>query len=115
VIREALMLDKPEKTRELMATLEAALPFEVALMPDLIEYLSRQQKPVIVKPVETVSGVSYLGDMGGISCRIQPVDSDSAVIVSLTHVRVPRNLAFAKAVLDYQKHRVKMLKRRSYN
>jgi hypothetical protein len=109
------MLDKPEKTRELMATLEAALPFEVALMPDLIEYLARQQKAVIVEPVETVSGVSYLGDMGGISCHIQPADSDGAVIVSLTHVRVPRNLPFAKAVLDYQKHRVKMLKKRSYN
>jgi hypothetical protein len=113
VIREALMLDKPEKTRELMATLEAALPFEVALMPHLIQYLARQQKPVIVKPVETVSGVSYLGDMGGISCHIQPVDSDSAVIVSLTHVRVPRNLPFANAALNYQRHRVKMLKRQS--
>jgi hypothetical protein len=109
------MLDKPEKTRELMATLEDALPFEVSLMPNLIEHLAREQKPVIVKPVETVSGISYLGDMGGISCHIQPADSDSAVIVSLTHVRVPRKLPFAKAVLDYQKHRVKMLKRRSYS
>jgi hypothetical protein len=53
--------------------------------------------------------------MGGISCHIQLADWDSAVIVSLTHVRVPRNLSFAKAVLDCQKHRVKMLKRRSYN
>jgi hypothetical protein len=64
VIREVLMLDNPEKTRELVNTLQAALPFEVALMPDLIDHLARQQKPVIVKPVETVSGVSYLGDMG---------------------------------------------------
>jgi hypothetical protein len=62
------MLDKPEKTLELMAALEAALPFEVALMPDLIEYLARQHSPVIVKPVETVLGISYLGEMGGISC-----------------------------------------------
>jgi hypothetical protein len=115
VIREALMLDKPEKTRELLATLEAALPFEVALMPDLIELLAQQQKPVIAKLVETVSGISYLGDMGGIICHIQPADCDSAVIVSLTHVRVPHNLPFAKAVLNYQKHRVKMLKRQSYN
>ena len=105
------MLDRPEKTRELMATLEAALPFEVALMPDLIEYLAQQQKPVVVKPMETVSGVFYLGDMGGISCSIQPTESESAVIVSLTHVRVPRRLPFATAVLDYQKHRVKKLKK----
>jgi hypothetical protein len=115
VIREVLMLDNPEKTRELVNTLQAALPFEVALMPNLIDHLARQQKSVIVKPVETVSGVSYLGDMGGISCHIQPADSDSAVIVSLTHVRVPRDVPFAKAVLDYQKHRVKKLKKQRYN
>jgi hypothetical protein len=115
MIREVPMLDNPEKTRELVNALQAALPFEVALMPNLIDYLARQQKPVIVKPVETVSGVSYLGDMGGISCHIQPADSDSAVIVSLTHVRVPRDLPFARAVLDYQKHRVKKLKKQRYN
>jgi hypothetical protein len=105
------MLDEPEKTRELMATLDSAVPCEVALMPDLIEYLARQQKPVIVRPTEIVSGVSYLGDMGGISCHIQPADSDSAVIVSLTHVRVPKTLPFAPAVLAYQKHRVKELRK----
>ena len=37
----AKMLDKPEKTRDLIAILEAALPFEVALMPELIERLAR--------------------------------------------------------------------------
>ena len=31
------MLDKREKTRDLIAILEAAVPFEVALMPELIE------------------------------------------------------------------------------
>jgi len=105
------MLDRPEKTRELMATLEAAVPFEVALTPDLIEYLARQQKPVVVTSTETVSGVFYLGDTGGISCRIQPTESETTVIVSLTHVRVPRTLPFATAVFDYQKHRVKKLRK----
>jgi hypothetical protein len=38
------MLDKPEKTSELMAILEAAAPFKVALMPDLIDHLARQQR-----------------------------------------------------------------------
>jgi hypothetical protein len=105
------MLDKPEKTFELMNILDAAVPFEVALMPDLIEDLARQQKPVAVKPIETVSEISYLGDVGGIMCHIQPEDIESAVVVSLTHVRVPRTLPFAAAVLDYQKHRVKKLRR----
>ncbi len=107
------MLDKPEKTRELMDILDAAVPFEVALMPDLIEHLARQQRPVALKPVETVSGVSHLGDVGGITCHIQPDDAESAVVVSLTHVRVRRTLPFAAAVLDYQKHRVKKLKKQT--
>ena len=85
------MLDKPEKTRELMNILDAAVPFEVALMPDVIEHLARQQKPVAIKPIETVSEISYLGDMGGIICHIQPEDAESAIVVSLTHVRVLRN------------------------
>jgi hypothetical protein len=110
-----LMLDHPEKTRELMAILEAAVPFEVALMPDLIELLARQQKPVVVKPNETVSKISYLDDVGGIICHIQPEDAESMVIVSLTHVRVRRTLPFATAVLDYQKHRVKKLKKQGYS
>jgi hypothetical protein len=108
------MLDKPEKTRELIATLEAAVPFEVALMPDLIEHLARQQKPVLVKPIETVSEVSYLGDVGGIVCHVQPEDTESMIVVSLTHVRVPRMLPFATAMLDYQKHRVKKLKKQQH-
>jgi hypothetical protein len=107
------MLDKPEKTRELMDVLDAAVPFEVALMPDLIEHLARQQNPVAIKSVETVSKVSYLGDVGGIICHIQPKEAESAVVVSLTHVRVRPTVHFAPAVLDYQKHRVKKLKKQT--
>ena len=105
------MFDKLEKTQELIATLKAALPFEVALMPELVADLARQQNPVIVKPIETVSEISYLGDAGGIVCHIQPEDADNLVVTSLTHVRVPRTLAFAAAVIDYQKHRVKKLRK----
>jgi hypothetical protein len=106
------MLDKPEKTRTLIAVLKAALPFEVALTPELIADLARQDKPVTVKPIETVSEISYLGDAGGIVCHIQlDEEADNLVLTSLTHVRVPRTLPFAAAVIDYQKHRVKKLRK----
>ena len=112
----APMLDKPEKTRELIDILDAAVPFEVDMMPDLIEHLARQQNPVAIKSIksiETVSKISYFGDPGGIMCHIQPEDVESAVVISLTHVRVRRTLPFAAAVLDYQKHRVKKLKKQT--
>jgi hypothetical protein len=105
------MLDKLDKTYQLIATLKAAMPFEVALTPELVADLARQQKPVIVKPIETVSEISYLGDAGGIVCHIQPEDAENLVLTSLTHVRVPRTLPFASAVIDYQKHRVKKLRK----
>lgn len=105
------MLDKPGKTQELLATLRAAVPFQVAVMPELVARLARQEKPVILKPIETVSSISYLGDTGGIVCHIEADGADSLVLTSLTHVRVPRALPFAAAVLGYQKHRVKKLRR----
>jgi hypothetical protein len=109
------MLDNPEKTARLITALKAAVPFEVALMSDLIDNLAQQQKPVVVKPIETVSAVSYLGDVGGIVCHVQPEDTECMIIVSLTQVRVLRTLPFATAVLDYQKHRVKKLRKQCYN
>ena len=107
------MLDKPDKTRQLMAMLKAALPFEVTLTPELIAALVRQQKPVAVKSTETVSAISYAGDEGGILCHIRPEGADSVIVASLTHVRVARTLPFAAAVIDYQKHRVKKLKKQN--
>ena len=80
-------------------------------MPEPIANLATQQRTLAVKPVETVSDVSYAGDEGGIMCHINPADSDSMVVVSLTHVRVPRTLPFANAALAYQKHRVKKLRK----
>ena len=53
------MLDNPEKTARLIAALKSAAPFQVALMSDLIDHLASQEKPVVVKPLETVSDVSY--------------------------------------------------------
>lgn len=107
------MLDRPEKTSNLLDAMMDALPFEVALMPDLIAHLARQQRPLAVKPVETVSNVSYAGDDGGIMCHICPADTESAVVVSLTHVRVPRRLPFTDAALAYQKHRLKKLRKQN--
>jgi hypothetical protein len=103
------MLDRPGKTEALLDAMERALPFEVSLMPELIACLARQQSPVAVKPVETVTDIA--GDEGGIMCHITPTDADSMVVVSLTHVRLPRSLPFAAAALAYQKHRVKKLKK----
>jgi hypothetical protein len=93
------MLDRLVETAALLVAMQRALPFDVGLMPGLMAGLARGPKPVAVKR-----------DEGGILCHISPSDADSRVVVSLTHVRVPRTLPFAAAALTYQKHRVKKLK-----
>jgi hypothetical protein len=105
------MLDNPEKTARLMAALKLAVPFEVNLTPEVVKQLQAENVANPDQTHRTVSDLSYAGDEGGIVCHIQPEGAESVVVVSLTHVRVPRKLPFAAAVLDYQKHRVKKLRK----
>jgi hypothetical protein len=105
------MLDKPEKTLELIAALKAAAPFEVELTPPLIAHLRAERVAFDPEPRQIVREVSYAGDEGGILCHIEPGNAGKRLLVSLTHLRVDRSLPFSAAVLGYQKHRVKKLKK----
>jgi hypothetical protein len=105
------MLDKPEKTRQLIAALNDALPFEVELTPHMVTHLRSQKVADVVELRQVVSKVSHAGDEGGIVCHLLPKETENVIILSLTHVRVHRSLPFAAEVFDYQKHRVKKLKK----
>ena len=108
------MLDHPEKTARLLAALKAAVPFEVEFVPSLVNYLRAQHVAIADQSQHVVSDLSYAGDEGGIVCHIVPPDRREALVVSLTHVRMPRTMPLASAVIDYQKHRVKKLKKQRY-
>jgi hypothetical protein len=106
------MLDNPEKTASLLAALKAATPFEVELPPALVNYLKSEDIAVGNWLRQTVSDVSYAGEEGGIVCHLSRSDeTGQALIVSLTHLRMPRRSPFAAAVTSYQRHRVKKIKR----
>jgi hypothetical protein len=110
--KEMLMLDHPEKTTRLLVTLKAAAPFEVELTERLIKYLHTQGDVMADQARYIVSDLSYAGDEGGIVCHMLPSkEGKGALVVSLTQVHVPRSLPFAAVVADYQKHRVKKLKK----
>ena len=103
------MLDNPDKTTKLLAALKAAVPFEVELTEGLVKQLRAQHHAGADQKHHTVSDLSYAGDEGGIVCHIVPPEKREALVVSLTHIRVPRSMPLAAAVVDYQKHRVKKL------
>jgi len=113
--RLAPMLDNPEKTARLLAALKAAVPFEVELTPAVVKQLQAEKFAYADQTHRTVSDLYYAGDEGGILCRIAPPDEQRALFISLTQVRMPRTMSLAAAVIDYQKHRVKKLRKQSYN
>src|SRR4051812_12043069 len=104
------MLDNLEKTLRLLADLKASLPFEVELTPSLTQHLRANHIVAADKNRHVISDVSYAGDEGGIVCHIVPSNQREALVVSLTHVRVPRAMPLVVAVTAYQRHRVKRLK-----
>ena len=105
------MLDNPDKTAQLLAELKAAVPFNVILTPQLIGYLRAQRVATAAQAEHIVSDLSYAGDEGGIVCHLAPSEAGAALIVSLTHVVVPRSMPLSPAIQQYQKHRVKKLKK----
>src|SRR5256884_1507248 len=106
------MLDHPERTARLLAALKAASPFDVELAPSLIEYLQAENIADADRMHQVVWDLSYAGDEGGIMCHMsRSSETGRALVVSLTYVRMPRSMPLARAVADYQKHRVKKLKK----
>jgi hypothetical protein len=105
------MIDNPRKTARLLAALKAAVPFRVELVPSLAAYLRAQHVAIADQTQHIVSNLSYAGDEGGIVCHIAPPDQEQALAVSLTQLRVPRDMPLAAAVADYHNHRVKKLKK----
>jgi hypothetical protein len=105
------MLDNPEKTVRLLGALKAAVPFNVELSEPLVKHLRAQHHPIAGQKHHTVSDLSYAGDEGGIVCHMVHSEERGALVVSLTQVRLPRTMPLAADVADYQKHRVKKLKK----
>jgi hypothetical protein len=107
----ALMIDNAVKASRLLAALKEAVPFQVQLTDRLIKPLRGQHDAVAVQTEHIVSDVSYAGDEGGIVCHMVRSGEREALVVSLTQIWVPRSMPLSAAIADYQKHRVKKLKK----
>src|SRR5690349_22935003 len=102
------MLDVPEQTERLMVALKSAVPFEAVISPEALRQLRARDSGSNWTTRQIVHDVSYLGDMGGIVCHLQPPEAREVAVISLTHVRVlPSSLPLAAQVARYQKHRIK--------
>ncbi len=105
------MIDNPDKTEALIARLEAALPVRARPTPEALKAL-RQQSPGPRFPRRCdITKIYYAGDEGGILCTLDfgLDDSKQVYVVSITHLRFDGKSALSRAVVAYQRHRVKKL------
>jgi len=109
------MIDDPDKTDRLTAEIEASLPLETRLSPSLKRTLAKQSPESAIPDSCMVTKISYMGDEGGIVCRLDigGPDTKTPFIVSITHLIFDRRCPVFRQIEVYQRHRVKKLKKQS--
>jgi hypothetical protein len=109
------MIDNPEKTQKLIAEMDANLPVPARLSQSLKGMIRRQVAPITPPEQCQVVEVLYMGDEGGISCRLDldGQDAHDPIIVSITHLNFDKRCPLYRQIDGYQKHRVKKLKKQN--
>jgi hypothetical protein len=108
------MIDNPLTAMELLEQLETALPMSARLTPELRASLGNQNAGAPMPPDGTITGLHYLGDEGGIVCKLDlGANVQSQAFVSITHLRFDPRLPLTRKITAYQKHRVKRLHRQA--
>ena len=64
------MIDDPAEALELMLALEAELPFQATVSKHLVRMYKWENMPTPRSARVEVVNISYLGDRGGIICRV---------------------------------------------
>ena len=113
--RKLVMIDEPRKTEQLLSNLEAALPLESRIGPQLAAIL--KDKIPNLKPLQRcqISRVFYTGDEGGIVCSLQLPEAggDEVYLASITQLLFDPRLPLARPIALYQRHRLKRIRRQA--
>jgi hypothetical protein len=109
------MIDNYEKAMELLDKMKSCLPIPVLPTKEAINKIRQSGVKVSREDLFQIESVLYLGDMGGIGCAITvPEVLESAVIVSLTHLKIHAGHPLAKEIMRYQKKRTKKLAKQQW-
>ena len=109
------MIDDPDKTDRLTAVIEASLPLETRLSPNVKRTIAKQSPEATIPDRCMVTKIFYMGDEGGIACGLDigGPDTKTPFIVSITHLIFDRRCPAFRQIEAYQRHRVKKLKKQS--
>ena len=104
------MIDNFRQVNRLLVTLEENLPIVASMTPQLAARIRQQASGYIPRQC-AVTAVHYLGDEGGIVCKLdlQGGDGRREFLASITHLEFDPRQPFAGDVAAYQKHRIERL------
>ena len=96
----------------LMTEIEANLPLPVIPTKELLKMINERGIKVPLGHLFFIEKVFYLGDEGGICCRITlPNDLKEDFVVSITHLSINQSSSLGKKIKRYQKKRIKDISR----
>ncbi len=106
------MIDDPVEVESLMRQMERHLPIAARGTGALVRFLRGSEVSLPASQRVQIVRVFYLGDEGGIACDVTLPGSESALVVSLTHLRLDGSHPLSKDVRAYQTKRSRALARR---
>ena len=104
-------IDDPVLARQLYLDMEASLPINVRITERGFEGLKEQSANISnADHVYQIESLFYTSDMGGILCSLNREASEeeenrTAMVMSLTHLRVDSSHPLAARIKEYQKIR----------
>jgi hypothetical protein len=106
------MIDDPAIVMRLMLEMEEHLPIPATPTSATVRQLRAQGVKIGAGRVLFIQQVFYAGDEGGIMCDVtQTKNAKTAIVVSLTHLRVAPGHPLAKEIRAYQQQRIRRLAR----
>lgn len=106
------MIDELRQVNRLLVKLEENLPIIASLTPQAAAILKDQASGADFSQRCQVTAVHYLGDEGGIVCRVDQGEAGKpSVVTSITHLTFDRKQPCAREIAAYQKHRIARLRR----
>ena len=104
------MIDDYAKAKELMRKMEAQLPIPARPTGAFVRAMRERGVKLPRDQELQIKRVFYAGDEGGICCDVTLTeDAKEAIIVSITHLRVPPRHPLAKEIREYQRERTRRL------
>ncbi len=101
------MIDDSAQVIDLMAKIEAQLPLPATPTSATVRELRSRGLKLSTSRILFIQRVFYGGDEGGILCDVTSTkDAKSALVISLTHLRVALNHPLSRDIRAYQHQRV---------